>query len=69
MKRKGFYFKKGNDGSLYLNIQKTDFIKYLEDLEASDEWVKFRIFERKEKDEKGHTHNMELIQQSIKKDT
>ena len=69
MKRKGFYFKKGNDGSLYLNIQKTDFIKYLEDLEASEEWVKFRIFERKEKDEKGHTHNMELIQQSIKKDT
>jgi bacterioferritin (cytochrome b1) len=69
MKRKGFYFKKGNDGSLYLNIQKTDFIKYLEDLEASDDWVKFRIFERKEKDEKGHTHNMELIQQSIKKDT
>jgi hypothetical protein len=68
MKRKGFYFKKGNDGSLYLNIQKTDFIKYLEDLEASDEWVKFRIFERKEKDEKGHTHNMELIQQTIKKD-
>lgn len=68
MKRKGFYFKKGYDGSLYLNIQKADFISYLNDLAGSDEWLKFRIFERKDKDDKGHTHNMELIQQTIKKD-
>ena len=68
MKRKGFYFKQGYDGSLYLNIQKSDFINYLNELGNGDEWVKFRIFERKDKDDKGHTHNMELIQQTIKKD-
>jgi len=53
---------------LYLNIQKADFINYLNELGNGDEWVKFRIFERKDKDDKGHTHNMELIQQTIKKD-
>lgn len=68
MKRKGFYFKQGHDGSLYLNIQKNDFVNYLNDLVASDEWVRFRIYKRDQVDEKGHTHNMELIQQSIKRD-
>lgn len=65
-KRKGYYFKKGKDGSLYFNVYKPDFVKYLEGLDNSGEWVKFRIFERNEQDQKGHTHNMELIQNERK---
>lgn len=65
-KRKGYYFKKGKDGSLYFNVFKPDFIKYLEELGSSTDWVKFRIFERDKEDDKGHTHNMELIQSERK---
>lgn len=65
-KKKGYYFKKGKDGSLYLNVFKPDFINYLGDLETGTEWLKFRIFEREKEDEKGHTHNMELIQSEKK---
>lgn len=69
MKKKGYYFKKGKDGSLYFNVYKPDFINYLNDLGGSSEWVKFRIFERQKEDDKGHTHNMEVIGQGEKKDT
>lgn len=66
-KKKGYYFKKGKDGSLYLNVFKPDFINYLGDLETETEWLKFRIFEREKADDKGHTHNMELIAGSEQK--
>lgn len=67
-KKKGYYFKKGKDGSLYFNVFKPDFISYLGDLETGTEWLKFRIFEREKTDEKGHTHNMELIAGNERKD-
>ena len=61
MQRKGFYFKKGKDNSIYLNIYKADFIQYINSLPNVNEWVKFRIYERSEQDSKGHTHNMEAV--------
>ena len=59
MKKKGFYIKKSQDGSLFLNIFVEDFKAYLESI--GTEWVKFRIYQRDEIDEKGHTHNMEWV--------
>jgi hypothetical protein len=62
MGKKGFYIKKGRkDESIYLHICKVDFIQYLNDI-SQDEWVKFRIYERDEQDNRGFTHNMEAIQ-------
>lgn len=61
MKRKGFYIKKSKDGSIYINVFTSDFVQYLTD--QGTDWVKLRIFERDKVDEKGHTHNMEVIQQ------
>lgn len=61
MKRKGFYIKKGKDQSIYVHIFVHDFVQYLND--QGTEWVKLRIFERDKIDEKGHTHNMEVIPQ------
>lgn len=61
MKRKGFYIKKGKDGSIYVHVYVHDFVQYLND--QGTEWVKLRIFERDKVDEKGHTHNMEVIPQ------
>jgi hypothetical protein len=62
LKKKGFYIKKGQkDGSIYLNIYKTDFIQYIQDRPDQDGWVKLRIFERETVDDKGHTHNMEQV--------
>ena len=67
MKRKGFYIKKGKDQSIYLNIYSSDFITFISDLNT--EWVKLRIYERDTIDEKGHTHNMEVIpQKEVQKD-
>ena len=60
--KKGFYIKKAKrDESIYLHIHKADFIQYLQDI-SSDEWVKFRIYERDNPDTRGFTHNMETIQ-------
>ena len=65
MSRKGYYIKKGiKDQSIYLYINKVDFINYLNDT-GMNEWVKFRIYERDNVDLKGFTHNMELIQSLI----
>jgi hypothetical protein len=67
MKKKGFYIKKGKDQSLYLNVFTSDFVVFLSELET--EWVKLRIYERDTIDEKGHTHNMEIIpQKELQKD-
>lgn len=64
MGKKGFYIKKGRkDQSIYLHICKADFIQYLNDI-SNDEWVKFRIYERDEPDNRGFSHNMEAIQNS-----
>ena len=65
MSRKGYYIKKGiKDQSIYLYINKVDFINYLNDT-GMNEWVKFRIYERDNVDLKGFTHNMELIQNNV----
>lgn len=62
MKRKGFYIKKGQkDQSIYLNVFKPDFIEFIKECKDQDGWVKFRLFEREEIDQKGHTHNMEQV--------
>ena len=61
MGKKGFYIKKGKkDQSIYLHIHKVDFIQYLNDI-SKDEWVKFRIYERDQPDNRGFSHNMETI--------
>jgi hypothetical protein len=64
MKRKGFYIKKGKEGSIYLHLYVIDFQQYIKDLEGQDGWVTFRLFERNKPDEKGHTHNLEAIKQN-----
>lgn len=46
-----------------LNVNVSDFKAFLEALPQKDGWVKLRIFEREKKDEKGFTHNMEVIHQ------
>ena len=61
--KKGFYIKKGKrDESIYLHIHKSDFIAYLQQSSADQDWLKFRIYERDTPDTRGFTHNMELIQ-------
>lgn len=65
--RKGFYIKKNNsDGSLTLNVYVSDFKTFLEAQELVDGWVRLRIFERHKEDEKGHTHNMEVVPKKYK---
>lgn len=62
LKRKGFYIKKGKDGSLYFNFFVADFVAYLSDLKGQDGWATLRLYERENKDDKGHTHNLEPVQ-------
>jgi len=67
VQRKGFYIKKNNnDGSLTLNVFVSDFKAFLEAQELVDGWVRLRIFERHKEDEKGHTHNMEVVPKKYK---
>jgi hypothetical protein len=67
VQRKGFYIKKNNnDGSLTLNVFVSDFKAFLEAQELVDGWVRLRIFERHKEDEKGHTHNMEVVPKKVK---
>jgi hypothetical protein len=67
VQRKGFYIKKNNnDGSLTLNVFVSDFKAFLEAQELVDGWVRLRIFERHKEDEKGHTHNMEVVAKKTK---
>jgi hypothetical protein len=49
------------DKSLMLNICVSDFKAFLDSLDKNDGWVKFRIFERDIEDDRGFTHNMEVI--------
>lgn len=62
MSKKGFYIKSSKkDKSLMLNVCVSDFKTFLDTLDNSDGWVKFRIYERDEEDARGFTHNMEVI--------
>lgn len=68
MAKKGFYIKKSKvDNSIYLNIYIEDFSNYIKDLSTNKGWVKFRIYEREQPDDK-FTHNMELIHQQTAND-
>ena len=64
MRRKGFYIKKGNEGSVYIHIYVADFQQYINELKGKDGWVTLRMFEREQPDDKGHTHNLEAIKQN-----
>ena len=64
MRRKGFYIKKGKEGSVYIHIYVSDFQQYINELKGQDGWVTLRMFEREQPDEKGHTHNLEAIKQN-----
>jgi len=61
MRRKGFYIKKGKEGSVYIHIYVADFQQYINELKGQDGWVTLRMFEREQPDDKGHTHNLEAI--------
>jgi hypothetical protein len=61
MRRKGFYIKKGKEGSIYLHLYVVDFQQYINDLKGDDGWITLRLFERESPDDKGHTHNLEAI--------
>ena len=64
MRRKGFYIKKGKEGSVYIHLYVSDFQQYINELKGQDGWVTLRMFEREQPDEKGHTHNLEAIKQN-----
>lgn len=67
MTKKGFYIKKNDsDGSLTLNVFVSDFKTFLDSQELVDGWLRLRIFERFKVDEKGHTHNMEVVAKKAK---
>jgi len=66
LKRKGFYIKKGKDGSLYFNFYVADFVAYLSGLQGQDGWATLRLYERQSLDDKGHTHNLEPVQVDAK---
>ena len=64
MRRKGFYIKKGKEGSVYIHLYVSDFQQYINELKGQDGWLTLRMFEREQPDEKGHTHNLEAIKQN-----
>lgn len=59
--KKGYYIRANKDKSLCLFMNKRDFIQYLESIDDSEGWVRFRIYERNEIDPRGYSHNMELL--------
>jgi hypothetical protein len=62
MNKRGYYIKKSKvDQSLFLYIELNDFIEYVKAniKDGSNDWVKFRIFER-EKESEQFSHNMEI---------
>ena len=62
MAKKGFYLKNNpKENCLYLNVFVSDFKTYLDTIPQSNGWIRLRIFERLIEDEKGHTHNMEVV--------
>lgn len=62
MNKKGFYIKKERKSELILNIYAEDFKAYIDQLQAVNGWLRFRIYEREKAASNGLTHNMELIQ-------
>jgi hypothetical protein len=65
MNKRGYYIKKSKvDQSLFLFIELNDFVEYVKAniKDGSNNWVKFRIFEREKIDEK-FSHNMELVKE------
>jgi len=64
--KKGFYIRKAKDGSFVLNVHKDDFKAFLDTVPDNDGWIRFRIYERDKVDEKGFTHNMEVIMNTNK---
>jgi hypothetical protein len=63
MNKRGYYIKKSKvDQSLYLFIEINDFIEYVKTniKDGSNNWVKFRIFER-EKESEQFSHDMQII--------
>lgn len=62
MNKKGYYIKKERKSELILNIYAEDFKAYLDQLQAVNGWLRFRIYEREKAASNGLTHNMELIQ-------
>lgn len=62
MAKKGFYIKNNpKENCLYLNVFVSDFKTYLDTIHQTNGWIRLRIFERLNEDEKGHTHNMEVV--------
>lgn len=68
VKKKGFYIRKAEDGSLILNIYKVDFKAFLDDLSDVDGWVRLRIYEREKVSENGFKFNMEAIHKKLTED-
>ena len=62
MNKKGYYIKKERKNELILNLFIDDFKAYLDQLETSKGWIRFRIYEREKPALNGLTHNMEVIQ-------
>jgi hypothetical protein len=44
--KKGYYLKKDKKDDIILNIFVSDFVAYLQDLEAQNGWVNLKIYER-----------------------
>lgn len=70
MSRKGFYIKKEkNNNSLILNLYINDFIKFITENADDNGWINLRIYEHNKLNDKGFTHNMELITMNKSKKT
>lgn len=63
--KKGFYIR-AKDKDIVLNINVEDFKAFMDSLSNTNGWLRFKIYERSEPDEKGFTHNMEAIQYTKK---
>ena len=61
MEKKGYYISKERKNELILNIFIDDFKAYLDQLQTSKGWIRFRIYEREKPALNGLTHNMEAI--------
>lgn len=62
MAKKGFYIKSSRkDSALMLNLFVSDFKAFLDTIPTNEGWVKLRIFERDKMDDRGYTHNIEVV--------
>jgi hypothetical protein len=64
--KKGYYLKKDKKNNIILNIFVSDFVGYLQSLEAQNGWVNLKIYERTEPASNGLT--LELKQLTGKQD-